>query len=201
MKPRLLIPVTAVIFPLVFAAWGDSLEEIQKASVSINSIRATFVQKKESDLLAAPVTARGQFYFKAPRSLRWEYVTPTRSVLIVNEGKASRHVVKDGRWEREGAAGLQSIQFVLQEISLWVKGRFGDNPEFSPEILPGRVILLTPKKASMKRYVAGIELKLSNRPGVISSVTIHEGGASRTVISFTDVRLNAAIEERLFLEP
>ena len=201
MKPRRFTRIAAVVLPLAVVAWGDSLDEIQKASVSINSIRASFVQRRESDLLAAPVTARGRFYFKAPRSLRWEYVTPTRSVLIVNEGRASRHVVKDGRWEREGAAGLQSIQFVLQEISLWVKGRFGDNPEFSPKLLPGRVILLTPKKASMKRYVAGIELKLSNRPGVISSLTIHEGGASRTVISFADVRLNEALDERLFVEP
>ena len=50
----------------------------------------------------------------------------------------------------------------------------------------------------MAEIISKIELKLSDRPGVIRSVTIYESEKSRTVLSFNDVKLNAKIPETLF---
>ncbi|HOT44629.1 MAG TPA: outer membrane lipoprotein carrier protein LolA [Spirochaetota bacterium] len=183
---------------LCLISWGDTWDQIRKTAKDIASIEAEFVQKKHMAILAKPLVSKGTLYFQAPRSLRWEYTSPVNSILLMHDGTVTRYIKKGDSVTKDSSARLQSMQIVLQEITMWMKGNFDANPAFKPELRPGRIIVLTPKEQSMAAIIQRIELKLSPRPGVIQAVRIYENEKSYTVIDFTNVKMNAKIPDSLF---
>jgi outer membrane lipoprotein-sorting protein len=193
------LQLVAVIFiSLSFLSWGDTWDQIRKTARDITSVEAEFVQKKHMAILAKPLVSKGKLYFQVPRSLRWEYSTPVNSILLMHDGTVTRYIKKGDGVTKDSSARLQSMQIVLQEITMWMKGNFDANPGFRPELRPGRIIMLTPREKSMSGIIQRIELRLSSRPGVIQSVRIYESEKSYTVIEFASVKMNGNIPDSLF---
>lgn len=152
-------------------------------------------------ILAKPLVSRGTFLFRAPDSLRWEYRTPLRSILLAHNGETKRFVQRNDELVADSSASLPSMQMVVQEIGQWLKGRFDENPAFMSSLEPGGKIGLVPKEPSFAVLIQKIEIVLSQRDAVIESVTIFEGRDSFTRIEFDQVILNQPIEDSLFREP
>jgi len=151
-------------------------------------------------ILLRPLVSKGAFKFQSPGSLRWEYQTPVRSILLMHNGKTKRYFQGDNGMIEDSGAHLQSMQIVLQEITRFLSGRFDDNPLFDASIEPGRKIVLTPKEASFSKMIQRIELLLSDRPGLIESVTIYESENSFTKLMFKHAVLNRKIANSLFMD-
>jgi outer membrane lipoprotein-sorting protein len=183
------------------SAWADPWEELKSSAGKITSVRGEFTQMRNMKILAKPLVSGGTFLFQAPDSLRWEYKSPLRSILLVHNGQTKRFVQKDDHLVADSSASLQSMQMVSQEIGRWLKGRFDENPAFSASLEAGRKIGLVPKDPSFAAVIQRIEILLSEREGVIESVTILEGRDSFTRIDFNRVTLNQPIEDSLFREP
>lgn len=190
--------VVIVFLSASFIAWGDSWEQIKKTAKDINSVQAEFIQKKHMEILSRPLVSKGKLYFQAPQSLRWEYTSPVHSILLMHGGTVTRYIKKDGAVTKDSSARLQSMQIVLQEIIMWMKGNFDANPGFTPQLKPGRIIVLIPKEKSMEEIIQRIELKLSKEPGVIQSIMIYESKKSYTVIDFGRVIMNARLPDSFF---
>ena len=197
---KFIIRSLAILLTASLIAWGDSWEEIKKTAKDINSVEAEFVQKKHMEILSKPLVSKGKLYFQVPKSLRWEYASPVHSILLMHGGTVTRYIKKEGTVTKDSSARLQSMQIVLQEIIMWMKGNFDANPGFIPRLKAGRIIVLTPKEKSMADIIQRIELKLSREPGVIQSVIIYESKKSYTVIDFGRVTMNAKLPDSLFRE-
>ena len=182
----------------LFLGWADTWESIHSAAAGVSTIRADFVQTKHMDIFVRPLTSEGMFLFKAPDSLRWEYRRPVQSILLSDHGAVRRFIKKDGALIEDAAAGLQSMQLVMQEMTRWLNGRFDDNPIFEAHLKPGRIIELKPRDTALAGIIQRIELKLAAQPGVIQAVTIHEGPDSWTRIDFMDVVLNQPLKDSVF---
>jgi outer membrane lipoprotein-sorting protein len=183
------------------SAWADPWEDIRMSAGKITSVRGEFTQTRHMKILAKPLVSRGAFLFQVPDSLRWEYRSPLRSILLTHNGRTKRFVQKNDDLVEDASASLQSMQMVVQEIGQWLKGRFDENPVFRASLEPGRKIALVPKEQSFAALIQRIEIVLSERDGVIESVTIYEGPDSFTRIKFDQVTLNQPIEAPLFREP
>ncbi|MDX2500214.1 MAG: outer membrane lipoprotein carrier protein LolA [Deltaproteobacteria bacterium] len=180
--------------------WADSWEELSSAAGTVTSVKAEFVQEKHMKILARPLVSEGILLFQGPDSLRWEYTQPIQSILLLHNGKTRRFVQKDGNLIEDASASLQSMQVVVQEITQWLNGRFDDNPAFAARLEPGRKIVMTPREESFARLIQRIEIILSDRPAVITSVMIFENADSYTKLNFKDVILNQKLDDRLFRE-
>jgi len=180
--------------------WADSWEELSSAAGTVTSVKAEFVQEKHMKILARPLVSEGVLLFQGPDSLRWEYTQPIQSILLLHNGKTRRFVQKDGNLIEDASASLQSMQVVVQEITQWLNGRFDDNPAFAARLEPGRKIVMTPREESFARLIQRIEIILSDRPAVITSVMIFENADSYTKLNFKDVILNQKLDDRLFRE-
>jgi len=90
------------------------------------------------------------------------------------------------------------MQIVLQEIARFLGGRFDDNPSFDASLEPGRKIVLTPKEKSFSKLIRRIELVLSDRAGLMESVTIYESEDSFTKLIFKNEVLNRKVSDSLF---
>jgi len=192
--------ILCVTICLFFIGWADTWENIRQKSGSIETIRADFIQEKHLKILSKPLISKGVLYFKAPGSLRWEYESPVRSVLLMHNGQINRFVKSGEGFSRDSGMKLQAMQVVMDEITLWLSGRFQDNPNFKATLEPGPKIVLTPRENAFTAIIARIDLILSEQPGVINSVTIFENEDSLTKLIFKDAILNEPLNDSLFEE-
>jgi hypothetical protein len=196
----LLAAIPCVMIFFVFIGWADTWETIRHKSGTIETVRADFIQEKHLKILSTPLISKGLLYFKAPRSLRWEYETPVPSVLLMHDGQIIRFVKSGEGFSRDSGMKLQAMQVVMDEITLWISGRFQDNPNFSAKLEPGPKIILTPKENTLTPIISRIELMLSDRPGIINTVTIFENEDSLTKLIFKDAILNEPLNDSIFEE-
>lgn len=178
--------------------WGESWESIRKAGDKVTSIRADFTQEKHMPILTKPLVSRGVLHYQLPDSLRWEYTAPIRSILLQHGGVSRRFVQGREKMIEESGRQLEMVQYMLREIPLWLGGRFDENPHFQAELLDERRIEMRPKEAAMGRVIERVEVTLSSTPGVIESVTVHEGQGIFTRFWYTNVQLNKPIDESVF---
>jgi len=179
---KVVIIASTLIFAAIMISPSPSqadatLEKMRTAAEKISSIKGDFVQEKHLPILAKPLISHGYFAYQRPASLRWEYRKPLKSVLLLHDA----------------AANLQSMDFILQEISNWLNGRFDGNPLFNATAGDDKTVILTPKDKGMDRFIRRIELVMADQPGVMKQVTIFEGESAFTRFTFTDPRINDAI--------
>jgi outer membrane lipoprotein-sorting protein len=164
----------------------------------LQSVQADFIQEKHLKILARPLVSRGVFAFQAPQSLRWEYRSPLHSILLMHGGRIEKMIERDGRFERDNGAGVDSMQIILKEISSWLDGRFSDNPVFSTTHTDERTVVLVPKEKGLSAMISRIELRLGEQQGLLDSVTIYEGPDAFTRLTFANTALNREIPESFF---
>jgi outer membrane lipoprotein-sorting protein len=191
--------VASALAILLLVGWAGSFDALRREGDAIRSIQAEFTQHKEMRMLVRPIVSEGRFYFQKPGSLRWEYTSPVKSVLLMHDGSVRRFFQQSGDWTEDTTAGLQAMDVVMEEITRWLNGRFDDNPVFLAELVPGRLIRLTPKSESMAGIIQRIELVLADRPGVLEQVVIYESEASLTRLLFSGSQVNLDIPESVFL--
>lgn len=151
-------------------------------------------------VLVRPLISEGLLFYQTPDSLRWEYQRPIKSILITHAGNTKKYIQKNGKIIADAAAGTPAMQFVIVEISRWLKGRFDENPLFTASLEPDRRIVLTPNYKGLADMIQRIELVLSERPGIMESVRIYESENSYTLLKFTQVELNRPLDDKLFEE-
>jgi outer membrane lipoprotein-sorting protein len=178
--------------------WADTWDGIRAAAKDVDSISADFVQEKHLPILAKPLISNGRLFYRRPDSLRWEYTSPVKSVLLMHGGDARRFVQSDQGLVEDASVRLQAMQFVMPEISGWLGGRFQDNPLFDASLPEANKILLVPKDAGMARFIQRIELLMADRPGVIQQVMIVEGEDAFTRMVFGNTQVNPDLDDRLF---
>jgi len=187
----------------VMLGWANTWEDVRRESANIQSVNAHFTQEKHMDILTKPLVSQGRFYFQAPDSVRWEYFSPVRSVVIMRKGNIKRYMDSGKGFVETPGGSLESMQIVLAEISRWSRGKFTENEHFSATLKRGRgaQIILTPKEKGISHMISRIVITLSaDRPGVIQSVRIVESGRNYTLFTFHDVRVNETIADALFRE-
>jgi outer membrane lipoprotein-sorting protein len=197
-----LVAILLAIGPYV--GWADSwaqpesLDAVRSAAANITSVHAAFVQEKHLPILAKPLVSKGVLYYQTPDALRWEYLSPIRSVLLMYKGKVRRFTRENDAFVEEANAGLDAMQVVLEQITHWLTGDFERDPMFAAELRPGRLIELTPRQKGMEKVLQRIALYLGRRPGVIDRVLIYEGPEAYTELRFSDTELNQALDVGIF---
>lgn len=167
----------------------------------LRSVQAAFVQKKHLKILVKPLVSTGTFAFQTPHSLRWEYRSPVRSLLLMHGGRIRKLIERDGRLEPDNGAGVEAMQVVFQDLGRWLDGRFEDNPMFAAARPDARTVVLTPKEEGLRAMISRIELHLGEQEGVMERVIIVEGEAGATELRFTDAVVNREIPASVFTEP
>jgi len=181
---------------------AQDLTSLKEAFRNIRSVKAEFSQKRSIQILTKPLFSEGKLFFYTPDSLRWEYLSPLRTVMLQKGNTIQIYNFSDGVWKPEMAQAVESRRMVLAEISHWFQGRFDESKAFNHLYSPGppeRVILVSGE--GINRFINRIEIVLSVRPGVIDRVEIEEPGGSRTSIEFKNVEINSSFSSEVFEKP
>lgn len=197
----IIVLITVGLFSAEIASAQDwtSLKEPFR---NLRSVKAEFLQKRYLKILTKPLLSEGKLFFYIPNSLRWEYLSPLRNVMLQKGSTIQIYNFIEGVWKPEMPESVGVTRMVLAEISQWFQGRFDESKAFkylySPGP-PGRVTMVPGE--GVNRFIQRIEIILSARPGVIDRVEIEEPGGSRTSIEFRNVEINSSFSSEVFEKP
>jgi len=182
--------------------YSQDWASLKQSFRNIQSVKAEFLQERHLQILKEPLVSEGRLFYLASGSLRWEYISPLRSVMLQKGDSVRLYHFSEGAWKQDMAQGVEARRMVLAEMSQWFQGRFEESSIFSHAYSPGPPgrILMSPKEG-INRFILSIEIVLSDRPGVIDRVEITEPGGSSTRIAFRNVEINASLDPKVFDEP
>jgi outer membrane lipoprotein-sorting protein len=172
------------------------MSAIDAKVAQITDLRATFTQEKHTPLLKKPLTSTGEVRVKGTRTL-WRTDAPERSVMLV-DGSEIRLYYPDqrmmeiypvhGRLGALAASPLPRLD-VLREFFTFEQIDASDD---KPNILDVR---LTPTDESLREHVDEVRVRLNRDTGLIEQVETIDPDGDRTVIRFTDTRINAGLSD------
>jgi outer membrane lipoprotein-sorting protein len=165
-------------------AAGKAVSAINAANAGTASMQADFMQVKEMSIVKERMVSTGRMYYR-DGSLRWEYLTPSRTVFITD-----REQLKSDRMFRN-IAGMMMSAFMGIRL---------DDPAFEVTLYTpgtGYVADLVPRTRDLKRMFSRIRLHFGpdNRVGRVEL----EESQGRTVITFSKVKFNQSLDPGLFL--
>lgn len=198
MKPAKLLVMVLLLCTWLCLGWADSWDAIRAAAGDITSVQSTFIQKKYLPILRKPLISNGTLSYQSPDSLRWEYISPIHSILLMHKGRVRRFTKDAQGFREESNTAAEAMQIVMEQITRWLTGRFDEDPMFDASLQPGGVIVLKPRQESLTAVLERIELYLGQKPGVIQRVLIFEGPDAYTELIFSGTILNQPIDAEVF---
>ncbi len=193
---RALIATSVMVFAFIFqqVATADASSAPQK-------LTANFKMQRTISVLSDTVSSSGNLTLGGPGLLRWETLSPAKSVLVVNKGRAWIHYPDLGI-TKGFELGNDPVMSVLSEHLIALTGGDLDGMRKLYELTDqgqGRKRLV-PKEAEVKKIFKEIRVEMS-ASGVASRVELVSAGGDVTTITFHNVRLNPALPADTFEEP
>jgi outer membrane lipoprotein-sorting protein len=195
MKKFLIMLVCAFAVPGAFAEVSST--DLSKFA-SVNTIESKFTMTKYVSIAEQPLVSSGHFYFQRPDSLYWEYAQPYSYGFVVHDKKTLSWQEKNGKKEikdisrqpaaREMAAQLYTfVSMDMEKISKVYEVEYLQNG-----------IVLHPKNKSKKQMIQNIKIHFAADIAAVSEVIISERTGDRTVISFTDTKIDGQLPQNAF---
>jgi outer membrane lipoprotein-sorting protein len=181
-----------------------ALERISKEFAGVKTLRATFAQRKRLEVLDDVALTKGTMALEMASKLRWEYVEPVKTLLVVNGARARRE-----RTSRKGE--VTSTTFALadepiaaataEQVFLWVGGRTAEAAKSHVlELLSEKPLSVraTPRDERVAKVIVAVDLDFAGEPLHLSRIVLEETSKTRTEIEFTGVERNPELPADLF---
>ncbi len=175
----------------------DRVVEHQRA---VHSLRARFTQVKESDMLLDPVVSTGEFSFRAPDQVRWDYEAPEPMVVLFSDDVVTTFHPQHNRAERvkissrhrrfvRVLAGTQPLDDLSRQFTI----TFSDRGEAAPYRLT-----LVPNAGFVSRKLESVILDIDRQLMLPVMVQYDETDGDSTRYEFRGMEVNPKLEESLF---
>lgn len=195
---------------LTLQAWGQTkltaeqqkqiLEKIDKSASKTTSMQCTFTQTKSMKMLSKKMQSKGVMYFKRPNKLRWQYTAPYDYTFVLNNDKVR---IKSTKSTQE--INVQGNKIFRQITSIILNsvtgGGLKSSSDFQVEIYKSDnsyFAKLYPKKKEVKQIYSVIEIGFNAQLSMVSTVKMVEKTGDETLVTLSNVKQNAAIDEKMF---
>ena len=173
------------------------IASLTETATSMQTMQCRFVQQKALSMLAEPMVSEGKLCYVSPDRMRWEYIKPYSSALIVNGDRIVK--VTDGVEEKLDSKSSRMYQGLVSIIMGSASGKkMFDTSLFDVTLYDDDTFWkaeMNPKRRDMKRMFSQLVFRFSKETQVISQVDFVDTSGDVTSIRFTDIKLNEAVEE------
>lgn len=174
-------------------------KEILEKSKNLSSLNSNFTQEKTMAYLDEVIVSKGDFWYKHPNKVRWQYNEPFEYVISIND---NRFTIKDGgkinQFDTKSNPAFRELNSLIVSIA---KGDLISDDRFEIEPFENSenyFLKLTPKDANMKNFISMTELFIDKATGVAIKIIMYESESDYTVISFSNSKLNEEISDSIF---
>ncbi len=167
---------------------------------ALRSMQAEFVQVKRSSLLLEDARSSGEFFYRAPDMVRWDYRGPDRMVVLFagstvttfypNQARAEQLKIskKQRRFVRV-LSGTQPLQDLTSDFTVTLV----DARDATPYLLK-----LQPVNAMLKKRLSLVELRVDRHLFLPVAIEIFEADGDSTRYEFDHLVINPAIDDSRF---
>lgn len=164
------------------------------------SLRANFVQLKESSLLLEPVHSTGVFSFLAPDHVRWDYQAPDAMIVVFDDDTITTYHPESASAERlriprrhrklvQALAGTQPLDELAAQFSVTLSDPGPPGP-FRLE--------LRPTHAALEARLESVHIEIDRTLLLPVMVEYRERDGDATRYEFHDLQLNPGLAESDF---
>lgn len=177
------------------------LERVQRASMGVQTVSASFVQEKRLAVFEETLVSKGRLLLKKPDKLRWEYLEPGPAGFAVNAGKAKRWNEFSGQVETVASSQDAALQVVAEQLLAWGKvdiERLQAGFDFRLVSAAPAVLRLEPKPEPLRKLIDYIQISFAPDDRHAQMVELREKDGDFTRITYERVELNKAIDDSQF---
>jgi outer membrane lipoprotein-sorting protein len=176
-------------------------EKLAAMSESTQTIVSNFVQEKNLSVLSDKIVSKGQFFYKKPNNIRWEYTDPYKYLIIISNNQL---FTRDDKSQKQ--YDIQS-NAMFQEMSRFISGCVqGDilknERDYAIsyfESSKSYYVKLIPRNEKMKQMLNEVQIYFDRNDLTVSSLKMIESGGDYTRINFNDKKLNTEIPVEKFI--
>ena len=174
--------------------------ELSKLTENTSTIQSQFIQEKHLSFLTENIISKGEFYFKSPDKLRWEYSEPFEYIIVFNDKNI---LIKDG--SKISTFDTESNK-MFSEINTMIIGTiqgnlFTDNERFDVEYFENAsqyLLELNPKLPEMKNMLKTIKIYIDKSDVSVAKIKMIESSDDYTSIDFKNRLQNQDINDSKF---
>jgi len=185
------------------------LEGFKGWYAQVHSLRADFRQTTFNPLWGENQEARGEFWFKKPGLMRWQYAMPQKDTIIINDEGLSWYIPEDEqviRKSKEDAFITVSPMSILGE-NMELEKDFeitgmeemreeGEQEKGKACRVLGYVIHLKPRNEQMP--VTRIDVEVRAQGFALAAISVEETSENTNRIAFEDLTVNPEVPADLF---
>lgn len=174
--------------------------KIESMSKATSSIQSDFVQEKNLSLLSEKVVSKGHLVFKKDNLLRWEYVSPSKYLIVINKEKIT---IKDEKKTTKYDMNSNKVFKEINDIMLsCVQGTIFRSNKFKTAYFENDKFYkleLIPLDKNMKDTFKKINLFFDKSVTSVAKMEMVEANEDLTSIDFSNKKLNEPVAESIFI--
>ncbi|MBR4804842.1 MAG: outer membrane lipoprotein carrier protein LolA, partial [Bacteroidales bacterium] len=135
---------------------------------------------------------------KKPSSLRWEYTSPTPSTVVMYDGKVTVSDANGGSQAKKGRMFRELATIIANVVS---GKEFESEKNFKTQYYSNATsywIKMTPATRRLKAFFNHIELTVDKARQVAVKMYMDEKEGDSTLITFSNHKVNVAIDDKMF---
>jgi len=176
--------------------------DLGRSASTTKTLRGEFVQRNKVKLFKQELRSTGKLYFEAPRRIRWEYLEPDPSTMILNGQKATLKTL-GAEAQVFDLSTDATMRTVFDQLLLWLGAGApsldGDYVLTTAGTAAAPVLVLAPKAGStLARAFSRIELRVDGKSGLLSGLKMVERSGDEKDIAFVKLERNVTLPPNLF---
>lgn len=183
------------------------LRLLRESRAPYDRFATRFIQHKRLAILDMTIDSEGMIFFKRPGSIRYEILSPSKSVLTY-DGKELRYFVfSEGKWNQLKNPGATAIGQILRQIGCWIQGDFDADQKMFEIVVEssgngGGNINLIPHSKAIADYIQKVQIRVEKESDYrVTQVIIRETDVDITEMNFKEELLNIPVPDGTFSSP
>lgn len=178
------------------------LVRLDRSSQSVKSLSGEFEQKSRVKLFKQELTSTGRFYFARPRRIRWQYLAPDPSTMIVDGDKAVL-AMPGAPLQTFDLARDATMRAIFDQLSSWLGASSLSTLKEGYELAAAGtddapILLLTPRPGGVvAKAFAKIELRFDKQL-LLRAILLKEASGDEKEIRFTKLVRDAKLPDDAF---
>jgi outer membrane lipoprotein-sorting protein len=180
----------------------ELLQKFNERQQAVQSLTATFTERKDLSLLAKPVVSNGTFLYAKPARIKWEYSAPEPRIFLITEDRFVAYYPNQKRAEEVPLSklagrrvfrvfGIGQTSEDLQKFFEITQAEPGDEKDCF-------LLVLTPKRRRVKDRLQLVRFWVDGKTYLPRKLEYLESDGDSTLLSFANIRLNPEIAEGRF---
>jgi len=180
----------------------ELLARLDASSKGLTTLRGEFTQRNRVKLFKQELKSTGRLFYRRPRQIRWEYLTPDPSTLVL-DGERATLSTPGAEPQVFDLAHDATMRPIFEQLLFWLQpGSLGQARDQYDLAVSGSAeqptLELTPKSGTMARAFRKIELRLDGKTGLLRGLLLIEKNGDEKEIVFTRLERNAALPADAF---